>query len=300
MNDTRGMKIRTRFVLVVATFTTLAGCGSKGTEKDKQAKDEESEEETPKKKKKKKSTASASATTSSVASGTVATPAAPSPTPAPTSTDAAPSVSDKKPPSGPVTDPNQQTYADVANPIADNCSTPSVLMTTAPESMGADYAWTWTRQALLANQQFKVVSGSPAAHGEVAFEVHQASDTFKNAWVLVAKCHDGSTCNKLAAINKAIIKGSVSQPVCGPLPMQLSASTFKKPVLRELGVPQNTLPDSSDIVGQCARLHACTIAMDPTANAKTNIGLDCQKSPSNFKTSCATRYPCVEVTKCLE
>ena len=34
------MKIRTRFVLVVAAFTTLAGCGSKGAEKDKQAKDE--------------------------------------------------------------------------------------------------------------------------------------------------------------------------------------------------------------------------------------------------------------------
>ena len=290
------MKTLSRLMLVVAALNTLAGCGSKEAEKEKSSKDDDSEEEAPTKKKKKPAASASAAVVSAAAQ------AAPIPTPTatPTSTDAAPSVSDNKPPSGPVTDPNQQTYADVANPIADNCSTPAVLMTTAPESVGADYAWTWTRQALLANQQFKVVSGSPTAHGEVAFEVHQASDTFKNAWVLVAKCHDGSTCNKLAAVNKAIIKGSVSQPVCGPLPMQLSASTFKKPVLRELGAPQNTLPDSSDVIGQCARLHACTIAMAPTANAKTNIGLDCQKSPSNFKTSCATRYPCVEVTKCLE
>jgi hypothetical protein len=290
------MKTVSRLALVVVGLTTFAGCGSKDAGKDTRAKDDESEEDAPTKKKK-KPTSSATATASSVATAAAPTPP---PTPTPTSTDTAPSVSDNKPPSGPVTDPNQQTYADVANPIADNCASPSVLVTSAPESVGPDYPWTWTRQAMLANQQFKVVSGSPAAHGEVAFEVHQASDTFKNAWVLVAKCHDGSTCNKLAAVSKAIIRGAVSQPVCGPLPMQLSASTFKKPVLHELGAPQNTLPESSDISGQCARLHACTIAMDPIANAKTNIGLDCQKSPSYFKTSCATRYPCVEVTKCLE
>ncbi len=208
---------------------------------------------------------------------------------------------DDAPPAAPVTDPSQQTYPDIANKIADNCSTPFVIMTTAPNSVGADYPWTWTRQAMLANQQFKVVSGEPAGPGEVTFQLHLASDKFNNAWVLVAKCHDGGTCNKLAAMNKGIVKGSQSQPVCGKLPMDLSPSTMKKPVLRELGNPQNTLPDSKDVPGQCARLQACTVAMDPPAKAgKEEIGFECQKAPTKFKTDCATKYPCAEVMKCLD
>jgi hypothetical protein len=102
-------------------------------------------------------------------------------------------------------------------------------------------------------------------------------------------------------MNKAIVAGSMSQPVCGKLPMDLSPATRKKPVLRELGNPQNSLPDSKDVPGQCARLQACSVAMDPPTKAgKEKIGLDCQKSPSSFKTACATKYPCAEVMKCLE
>jgi hypothetical protein len=173
-------------------------------------------------------------------------------------------------------------------------------MTSAPESVGVDYPWTWTRQALLANQQYKVVEGTPSVPGEVAFEVHQASSKHSGAWVLVARCADGGTCNKLAAMQKAIVKGAAAQPVCGALPMDLSPATRKKVVLRELGNPQNTLPDRTDVVGQCARLHACTVAMDPKANATTDIGLSCQKSPSSFKTSCASAYPCAAVLACLK
>jgi hypothetical protein len=287
--------------LVALTFTgaiVLPGCntGDKAEEsKDKKSKksdddDDDDKKKKDKKKKDKKDDAPAEKTVAKTAEPTAAKTA-----------DAAPAVSDKAPPTAPVTDPSQQTYPDVANKIADNCSTPFVIMTTAPNSVGADYPWTWTRQALLANQQFKVVGGEPSAPGEVAFDVHQASDKHQNAWVLVGKCHDGGTCNKLAAMNKAIVAGSMSQPVCGKLPMDLSASTRKKPVLRELGNPQNTLPDSKDVPGQCARLQACSVAMDPPTKAgKEKIGLDCQKSPSNFKTSCATKYPCAEVMKCLD
>lgn len=283
--------------LAVALGPALVACGDKGdADKDKKSSKDDDDDDKDTKKKSKKSASPSSAPTGGPTGlpltanppATVATP----PDASPTATGAKPTT--------PVTDPNQQTYADVANKIADDCSNASVLMTSAPESVGADYPWTWTRQALLANQQFKVVAGPPAAHGEVSFEVHQASSKFQNAWVLVGKCSNGSTCNKLAAMNKAIVKGSVSQPVCGPLPMDLSPATMKKPVLRELGDAQNTLPQKTEIVGQCARLHACTIAMDPTANAGATIGLDCQKGPTKFKTDCATKYPCAEVMKCLE
>jgi hypothetical protein len=228
----------------------------------------------------------------------------------PVSGDAAPSGSanaDQAPktaeeaPKPPVTDPSQQTYPDLAQKIPDSCAEPFVVMATAPNSAGEDYAWTWTRQALLANQQFKVVDAEPTAPGQVTFQLHLASDKFNNAWVLVAKCKDGGTCNKLAAMYKAIVKGAVASPVCGKLPMDLSPATFKKPVLREEGFAQNTLPDKSDVQGQCARLQACSVAMDPPAKAgKEEIGFECQKAPTKFKVDCAMKYPCSEVMKCLE
>lgn len=284
--------------LTVVLGPSLLGACTQ-TEQKSEKKDDDDDDDKDSKKKKSKKSATPSGTANTAPSGDPnATAANPTPTPAPPP-DATPSVTGAKP-TTPVTDPSQQTYADVTNKIADNCSNASVLMTSAPESVGADYPWTWTRQALLANQQFKVVSGTPAGPGEVSFEVHQASSKFQNAWVLVGKCSDGMTCNKLAAMNKAIVKGSASQPICGALPMDLSPATMKKPVLRELGNPQNTLPEKKEIIGQCARLHACTIAMDPTANAGATIGLDCQKAPTKFKTDCATKYPCAEVMKCLQ
>lgn len=200
-----------------------------------------------------------------------------------------------------VTNPELQTYPDdVITKVADNCSSAFAIMATAPNSVGEDYTWTWTRQAMLANQQFKVVEGDPAGPGQVSFQLHLASDKFQNAWVLVAKCADGGTCNKLAAMYKGIVKNAPAQPVCGKLPMDLSPATFKKPVLRELGDSTKSLPDPTDVTGQCARLQACTVAMDPPNKAgKENIGFDCQKAPSNFKTACARQYPCAAVMSCL-
>ncbi len=205
-----------------------------------------------------------------------------------------------KAPDQAVNRPDQQTYPDDAiKKIADHCSKPFVIMSTAPNSVGDDYPWTWTRQAMLANQQFKVVDGEPAAPGQVSFQLHLASPKFQLAWVLVAKCKDGGTCNKLAAMYKAIVKSSQSQPVCGKLPMDLSPVTFKKPVLREAGFSANTLPEKTDVKGMCARLQACTVATDTTKSGKETIGLDCQKAPSKFKTDCARKVPCKAVMDCL-
>lgn len=296
-------------IAVTGTFV-LPGCnalnkdeGSSAKKEKKSSDDDEDDDEGSKKKDKKKKKKEGAESDSDGKKADKSDKPAPTEKPvADTKTaDAAPTVKDPAPPTTPVTDPSQQTYPDVANKISDSCDNPYVIMNTAPNSVGIDYPWTWSRQAMLANQQFKVVGADPSAPGEVSFQVHLASDKFQNAWVLVAKCKDGGTCNKLAAMYKAIVKGSQSQPVCGKLPMDLSQATFKKVVLRELGNPQNTLPDSSDVPGQCARLQACSVAMDPpTKSGKEEIGFECQKSPSKFKTSCATRYPCAEVMKCLD
>jgi hypothetical protein len=48
---------------------------------------------------------------------------------------------------------------------------------------------------MLANQQYQVVDGKPSLPGQVSFQVHQADAKLSNAWVLVANCADGTTCN---------------------------------------------------------------------------------------------------------
>jgi hypothetical protein len=91
----------------------------------------------------------------------------------------------------PVTSPELQTYPDIANKISDGCTKAYAIAATAPSSVGDSYAWNWTRQAMLANQQFKVVGGEPTGLGEVAFELHLADDKWQRSWVLVARCNNG-------------------------------------------------------------------------------------------------------------
>lgn len=175
--------------------------------------------------------------------------------------------------------------------IPDNCQSPSVILSTAPKKVGSDYPWNISRQAMLANQQFKVVSGPPAVPGEVKL----ATYTMGESLALVAECNDGGTCNALAAMYKAIIRTSVPQVYCGAVP-----GLSKGPVygFSWAGDPNANLPARADTVALCARLNACMIAID--RNTPGDPFVECQRGPSKFKTACATRYPCAEVMACVE
>lgn len=200
-------------------------------------------------------------------------------------------------PEKPVLTPTQQTYAmDGIKTISDTCDKAHVNLVTAPETVGVDYDWTFTRQAMLANQQYHVVDGDPKAPGDVAFQVHQADAKMQNAYVLIARCVDGVTCNHLAAMYKAVVKSANPQPFCGDIPAHLGAK--KKSVNLLAGGPEANLPADSDARAKCARVAACTIA-DKT-DTKDDVGLACQKSPSSYKLACAKKYPCAEVLACMK
>lgn len=175
--------------------------------------------------------------------------------------------------------------------IPDNCSSPSVILATAPKSVGPDYEWAISRQALLANQQFKVVGGAPGAPGEVSLAPYQYND---NAYALVARCQDGGTCNQLAAMYKAIVRSSNPQVICGTV-QGIGGSPVGS--FRWEGTPQGNLPGEKETIAACARLSACQIATDRATGG--DPFLECQKAPQKFKRECATRYPCAEVLACL-
>lgn len=193
---------------------------------------------------------------------------------------------------GAVTTPEQQTYPlDAIKAVPEDCASPEVLLASAPKSVGADYAWNVTRQALLANQQFHVVAGAPSAPGEVELAPYGYND---GAYALVARCKDGGTCNRLAAMYKAIVRSSNPQVVCGNRIQGISGAPVSS--FRWSTDPKANLPQDGEVQAMCARLSACTIATDHATPG--DPFLECQKAPSKFKTECAQRYPCAEVLAC--
>ena len=174
-------------------------------------------------------------------------------------------------------------------PIADDCKTPSVILATAPKAVGADYHWPWTRQAMYANRQFKVTGTAPTAPGQVQFKVYEQ----ESAYSLVAVCNDGGTCNRIAAMYKAIVKSSQPQLFCGALPIKGTQSAGGL-----VPVAGNWLPEKSDTVGKCARMAACTIATD--VKTPGDPGIECQKAPLKFKLDCTAKDLCADVLACMK
>ena len=194
---------------------------------------------------------------------------------APAAPDAAKPATGAAPADKAVTAPEQQSYSmDGIKTIPDNCSNAHVILANAPASVGKDYPWVWSKQALLANQQFKTVSGAATAPGQVSFAAHQADASMAEAWVLLATCGDGSTCNRLASMYKAVVKSSNPTVFCGPVPANLGSP--KKQVDLLAGGPEANVPQKGDTIGLCARIGACTVASKP--DTKDDVGIQCQKA----------------------
>ena len=175
--------------------------------------------------------------------------------------------------------------------IPDDCQEASVVLTTAPRKMGWDYAWTWTRQALLANPGFHVVEGPgrPDAPMDLRLDMYEIPAGF----ALVAACHDGATCNKLAAMYRSTVQTCNPQLHCGALPL---AGTPRRSGLVPLDGQWLPLADG-DVIGRCARIGVCLrVEHEPF---KGNPGVACQSAPSTFPTACAKKASCGEVVQCL-
>ena len=229
------------------------------------------------------------------AKATAAVTAAPVKTAGAATATAAPTTNPADPGGAPAEKPATQGYSlSAIKTISDTCSNAKVLMASAPKSATAspkDYSWQWTKQAMLANLQFKVVRGKPSGPGQVSFSVHEEETSL----ALVASCADGDTCNRLAAMYKAVVRSSAPTVVCGNIPSLKGPAT--EIALIE-GDPASNVPKKEDVVASCARLSACLIATDQSTPG--NPGLECQKAPHTFKTACASRFPCAEVIACMK
>lgn len=189
--------------------------------------------------------------------------------------------------------PAKERYSmDGINAIPEECVRPKVVLATVPQSLGKDYPWSITRQALLANQQFRVISGyRPDVLGQISLASWEYGEV---SYALVAVCADGTTCNRLAAMYKAVVRSSDPKVVCAQRIQGMSRNPVGTFQWEE--DPRANLPKDGDLVAACARLSACMIATDPSTPGDPY--LECQKAPASFKTDCAKRYPCSEVLAC--
>lgn len=175
--------------------------------------------------------------------------------------------------------------------IADDCQEASVVLTTAPKKMGWDYDWTWTRQALFANPQFQIVDGpaKPSLPMQIRLDMYAIPEGF----ALVAVCHDGATCNKLAAMYRSTVQTCDPQLKCGALPID---GVARRPAL----VPASGqwLPvEEGNVVGRCARIGICLRVKNEPIHGNPSVA--CQSAPTKFKTECAKKATCDEVVSCL-
>jgi serine/threonine protein kinase len=186
--------------------------------------------------------------------------------------------------------PTPRYALDGLEPIADDCSDAQVLL--ASTSSAVEDRWGWTRQALLAHPDLTVTAGTePGEEGEVALSEVVTGE----AVALIAACRP-RTCNRLAAMYKAVVRSSRPRLSCGPFG---GLEGERQPVeLLRPGPPERNLPSAKDVRAMCARLAACRIAADPTIEG--DPGIDCQKAPHRFRTRCALAHPCEAVLACLD
>lgn len=175
-------------------------------------------------------------------------------------------------------------------PIAESCQSPGVLITSAPRKAGVEYHWQWIRQTMYANRQLEVVSAGPTTAGQVEFQVVEDDTSIH----LVGFCKDGGTCNRLAAMVKAVVRSSNPQAFCGHVPVKGDQHASMLVPADGVWLPM----DKADVVARCARLSACMIAADIATPG--DPGLECQRVPGSFRTDCATRESCADVLACTK
>ncbi|EYE99998.1 hypothetical protein [Chondromyces apiculatus] len=174
-------------------------------------------------------------------------------------------------------------------PISGDCGSPSVILSSVSQSFGPAYAYSNSRQALLADQRFRLVDHESTTAGEVYIAAHAYND----GYALIARCGDAATCNHLAAMHKTLVRSSRPQVLCGSMPGLGAQVAAFRPI-----DPSKDLPGSGKAAAACARLSACQIVTNRAT--PDDPLLACLKEPEKFKLDCAKRPSCAEVVTCLQ
>jgi hypothetical protein len=192
--------------------------------------------------------------------------------------------------------PPGQYSLDLIKAMPDDCKSPSLMLAAVPNAAAQkeDFVWAFAVQALYAHSDFKLSSKAALSKkDQVAFEDVAVNPT---ATGLIAYCHDGATCNRLAAMYKTTVPSSKPEVYCG-----------KK---WEPGQPSRGFSNAADLTAMakkklkdepgsmCARIGVCTKQQNPAAAG--DPGVECQRAPTEFKYQCAQKESCEAVVACTQ
>ena len=182
--------------------------------------------------------------------------------------------------------------------IPDNCTAPQVILTAIPRTVfdSEGFTWRFARQVAVANPQFSIPPVELPPPGHIYFKAFEHTPT--KGVALVAKCTETKTCMQFAAAYRTVVPTSKPEVLCGNA-TTLGAEIPGPPVLNfDAGeILQGSLPEKSNVIGQCVRLAACQAARDKKLDGDPAIA--CQKKPSTFKLDCAAKFPCSAVLSCM-
>jgi hypothetical protein len=155
-----------------------------------------------------------------------------------------------------------------------------------------EFGWSHAVQALFAHPDIKIVSRAALSKaGQVAFEQAKVN---ASATGLLAYCHDGATCNELAAMYKTTVPSSRPEVYCGKKWDQGSTPpAFRSRQSLEAQAKAKLEDEASSM---CARIGICKKQQNPAREG--DPGVDCQRKPSEAKYKCGQKATCEEVLKC--
>jgi len=187
---------------------------------------------------------------------------------------------------------------DAVKTIPDECSsawTALTVVTPAIRESSPDWLWASAVQALYAHPEFEVVGGMPTAPMQV--QIFEGKHGEKN-FALWARCQDGATCNKLAAMYRAVNRTARPWVYCGAGDTKVDRDGSKVLFANQAALVQEARSKlESAVDSQCFRIGICHTREG--AGGGEDIGYQCNRKPSTFKLSCAKKATCAEVVQCV-
>ncbi len=182
--------------------------------------------------------------------------------------------------------------------IADDCAEAWAVMTVitpALRNRSPDWLWNGFVQALYSDPRFMLVGGQPSGPMQIAIlEGKHGEDNY----ALWARCSDGATCNKLAAMYRFVTPTARPWVYCGKGDQKVDRMGSKVLFASRAALEAESRAKlDKSVESQCHRIGICYLR-EKGQDAK-EMGRECQMKPSTFTLACSRKPSCSEVVSCV-
>lgn len=182
--------------------------------------------------------------------------------------------------------------------IADECAEPWVVLTVITPTLrnrSPDWLWNGAVQALFADPRFMLVGGQPAGPMQIAILEGKHGEDNSALW---ARCSDGATCNKLAAMYRFVTPTARPWVYCGKGDQKVDRAGSRVLFASRAALEAESRAKlDKSVESQCHRIGICYLR--EKGQAAKDMGRECQMKPSTFSLPCSRKLSCSEVVSCV-